>query len=120
MESLGLDFVVKGAGRVESFNEGLDVVFGSGFAGLVVLDNLLRRLRRSLVELRLKVGDSLLLLVAEAVFLGERVFYGVELRHCNRSCTVFHGQRFVGENSRQEGVSLDHCGGNGIGGRFEE
>ena len=122
-----LDFCEKGFGRVESFNEGLDIVLWCVVAGLGVLDNLLGRFGGLLGEFRLKVGDSLvavfdclLLFVADAVFVGERGLDSVELRGRDGSRAVLDGDRLVGENSRQEGVGLNHCGGDGIGGRFEK
>ena len=84
----GLDLVEKSAGRVVGIDKSFDIVLGGGLAaaGLVVLDNGSSRGSGLGIELCFEVGDgrialldSLLLLVAEAVFLGECVFDAVKL-----------------------------------------
>ena len=84
----GLDLVEKSAGRVVGIDKSLDIVLGGGLAaaGLVVLDNGSGRGCGLGIELGFEFGDgsialldSFLLLVAEAVFLGECVFDAVKL-----------------------------------------
>lgn len=82
------DFVKELTGGVAGVDESLDLVLGCRVAGRFgVLDNLLRRLRRSLGELCFELGDaavafldSLLLRVGKCGGLGEPGIEGVVLR----------------------------------------